>query len=372
MQDICIYCDICYAGNVLGSSKNICLDCLERIVDKSMYKDINPSKDYEIKYDKNKIICETCNQSHSLFITSPLCSHHKNQFEHLYQYDYDDGCYSSPEDCYDYEENDKCFVEIEKEIIQMLKYSKLTYKVFQTKDDDFKHARYIFIYQGNYIVCKFIYDDYRLVLIFNDKIYTTSNFYDKFREMYFGKKGISPSTGHLSFGKLNYKLLEINEILNVFKNYFRITCNQIKNFDDYIEPDRLPLNLTERFDMLNDPLITYQYNWCKCNDCGDYNHGFRYTYDSNEILRIIYNDLTLSVWSQNNVYTNDKNECLHFNSEPTEFSHHSDIKIVKYLNFDSQSNIQYKSHLEIYKLMINYPSRFREKRTWSDITKCKK
>lgn len=354
MQDICIYCDICYSGNVSGSFKNTCLNCLEHIVDKSIYGDINPLKDYDIIYNKDKIICEMCSQSRSLFVTVPLCTKHNKQLEYLYDYYKEDDNYW-PEDCYDYEENDKCFDEIKKEIIQILGKSKLTYKVSQTKDDDFNHSRYIFIYQSNYIICKFIYDDHRLALIFKDKIYATSNFYDKFRKMYFSKKG--------------YKLLEMNEILNVFKNHFKITCNQIKNFDDYIKPINLQFALIDRFDMLNDPLIAYQYNWCKCNNCDDYNHVIRFTYDSNEILRILYSDSTLSVWTQNNVYVNYKNECLHFNSKPTEFSHHSDLKITKYLNFDTKSIIHYKSHLEIYKLMINYPSRFREKRTWSDITK---
>jgi hypothetical protein len=359
MQDICIYCDICYSGNVSGSSKNICLNCLEHIVDKSIYGDIDPLKNYDIIYNKNKIICEMCNQSRSLFVTVPLCTKHNKQLEYLYDYYKEDDNYW-PEDCYDYEENDKCFGEIKTEIIQMLeksKNSKLTYKVSQTKDErfDFEHSRYIFIYQGNYVICKFIYDDRRLALIFDNKIYATSNFYAEFREMY--------------FSKLNCKLLEMNEILDVFKNHFKITYCQTKNFDDYIKPINLQFALIDRFNILNDPLIEYQYNWCKCNNCDDYNHVIKFTYDSVEILRIIYSDSILSVWTQNNAYTNYKNECLHFNSKPTEFAHHSDIQITKYLNFDMGSNIQYKSHLEIYKLMINYPSRFREKRTWSDITK---
>lgn len=372
MQDVCIYCDICYAGAVLGTSKNICLDCLERIVDKSMYKDINPSKDYEIKYDKNKIICETCNQSHSLFITSHLCSNHKKQFQHLYEYGYDDSCYDSREDYYDYKEHESFFMEIKNEIIEILKVSKLTYKIFKSKTDDcnFEHCHYIFIYRENVIVCKFIYLYHRLALIFNDKIYATSTFSAKFREMY--------------FHKLNYKLLEINEILEVFKNHFKIKYNLMKNFDIYIKPEDLVFDLINRFEILNDPLISIQSDWCKCNDCEyndreSYNQVITFIYDSVEILRVVYSDTKLSVWIQNKIYTNEKDQCLHFNSHFKDKSGYlnfrednNDKSKFKYLNFSIEYNIEYKSLLEIYKLVVNFPSRFKEKRTWSDITKCNK
>lgn len=372
MQDICMYCDLGCGGNVPGSSKHMCLHCLEYVVDKSMYQDINPLDNYKIIYDKNKVTCEMCARPHSLFVDVPLCCKHTRQFFDLYHYDDSDYSYNDydSEDCYDYEENDKRFGEIKNEIINMLKYSKLTYKVVQTKDEnfDFKHSQYMFIYQGDYIVCKFIYEYHRLVLIFGDKIYSTSNFYEKFREMY--------------FGKLNCKLLEINGILDVFKNHFKLKCNRVRNFDDYIKPDDLTSALIERFEILNDPLINVQSGWCECNDCGSYNQATRFIYDSNEILRVISNKLTLSVCIQNKIYTNKKDTCLHLNSNFRDKSDHlgfQDDRIdgsnFKYLNFNIKYNTEYKSFLEIYKLVFNYPSTFKEKktkenRTWSDITKC--
>ncbi len=374
MQDICIYCDICYSGNVSGSSKYLCLNCLEHIVDKSIYEDINPLKNYNIIYDKNKIVCEMCNQSRSLHIIVPLCTKHNKQLKYLYDYYKEDDGYW-PEDCYDYEENEKRFNEIKNEVINMLKYSKLTYKLSQAKDDyfDFKHSQYMFIYQNNCIVCKFIYEYHRLSLIFDDKIYASSSFYDKFREMYFGKRILDPSIGTFDLGKINCKLLEINQILDAFKNHFKLNCNRIKNFDDYIKPDDLVTGLSERFEILNDPLIDIQNDWCECNDCGSYNQATRFVYDSNEILRVISNKLTVSVWIKNKIYTNEKDVCLHLNSDFED--HHPgfqddriDRSNFKYLNFDIKYNIEYKLFLEIYKLVVDYPSRFKEKRTWSDIT----
>jgi len=87
----------------------------------------------------------------------------------------DDYYYDPPEDYYDDENYNQIFDEIKEEIAQMLKYSKLTYKIYQTKDNnlDFKHTQFIFIYQNNNVVCKFIYEYGRLALILNTNLYNT-------------------------------------------------------------------------------------------------------------------------------------------------------------------------------------------------------
>ena len=223
MQDVCMYCEICYDGNVPGISKYMCLNCLEHIVDKSMYKIINPLKDYDIIFDKNKIRCELCTESRNLFINTTLCLKHDRQLERSCSC-YDDYYCDSKEDCYDYEENENYFDLIKNEINQMLKNTKLTWKIHRLKEKyyRFNHSLYLYIYQCNRIVCKFIYDNHRLALFINNRIYATSRFFKEFREMY--------------FGELNLKLLEINEILDIFKNSFRISYKQMKNFDDDIKP----------------------------------------------------------------------------------------------------------------------------------------
>jgi len=356
MQDICIYCDILYSGNRLGLPKHLCLNYLEHITEKSMYRDINPLKDFDIKYDKNKVQCETCNKSHSLFIDCFICPNHKGILVKNCKYCYD-YYYDQPEDYYDDENYNQIFDEIKEEIAQMLKYSKLTYKIYQIKDNnsDFEHAQFIFIYKNDSIVCKFIHEYAGLALILNNKIYTTLTFTDRFRDMYFN---------------LNYEFNEINEILNVFKNYFNIKYNLMKDFDKYIAPENLIVALMNRFDILNDALVKHQQDGCICDNCDSYNHMFRITYNSIEILRIIYNEATLSVWTQTSTYSNDKNYCIHFNSESIKSYNYSNLEITKYINF--KSNVEYMSLIEIYKLMINYTDRFREKKLWSDIVKCNK
>ncbi len=243
MQDICNYCDKCYGSNILGSSKYMCLNCLEHIIDNYIYDDINPLKNYNIVYNNDKITCEICNQSHKLYVTVTLCSKHKNQFGYLYLYEND--CYDPPEDYYDYEKCYKKFNEIKSEIVNISKISKLSCKSGKVKDDSFnlKNIHCIFVYQNNRVVSKFIYSYGTLVLMFDDKIYTTSGFTDKFRDMY--------------FCKLNYKLLDINEILSVFKNNFNIKYNQVKNFDNYIKIDDIVPALMDRLDIFNDKSIVF-------------------------------------------------------------------------------------------------------------------
>lgn len=357
MQDICVYCDKCYSGNVSGLSKHMCLNCLEHIVDNSIYEDINPLKNYNISYDKNKITCEMCNQYHNLFVTVNLCSKHKKQLKHLYdRYEYDNcDTKSTDSDYYDHEDHENHFNEIKNEITKMLRCSNLNYKITQLKDEYFKlrYSHYIFVYQNNVIVCKFIYQYDRLALIFNNKIYTTSRFYDTFREMY--------------FGKLDYKLLEITEILSMFKNHFNIKYSKIKNFDHYIKVNNIKGALVDRFEYLNDLSITYHTHWYQCNDCESYNKVTRFIYNSNEILRVITNKDKLIVCIKNKIYTNEKDQCLHLDSTLTDKSEYFNFKC---LDFSIDYNtIEYKSYLEIYKLIINYPSRLKEKRSWSDITK---
>jgi len=321
-----------------------------------MYKNVNPLKDFDIKYDKNKVQCETCNESHSLYIDCFLCPNHKGILVKNCNY-CDDYYYDPPEDCYNEYDYNKIFIEIKEEITQMLKYSKLTYKMYQIKDSnsDFKHTQFIFIYKNDNVVCKFIYGYAKLALILNNKIYTTPAFTDKFRDMYFN---------------LKYEFLEINEILNVFKNYLNIKYNLTKDFYQYIRSEDLPFVLSKKFDMLNDPLIKYQHNSCVCDNCDNYNQRFRVTYDSIEILRIICTDTTLSVWTQTRSYTNSENDCIHFNSEPVNSYNYSNLEITEYIKF--KFNVECMSLIEIYKLMIDYTDRFREKKSWSDIVKCNK
>jgi len=325
MQDNCIYCDICYDGNVAGSSKLLCLDCLERILDKSLYKDINPLKDYKIQYDKNKIKCETCCQPHNLFIDVRLCTNHKSCFQYLCKYEDSDYDYEDS-DCNDYyEENANALNEIEKELSQMLKVSKLTYKIYQQKDDyclGNYPPSHIFIYQNDRIVCKFIFYYCKLILLLDGKIYTTASCDEKFYEMYFGKS--------------KYSFLDTNEILNKFKNHFNIKYKLVKNFDDDIKPEDLAISLVDRFNVLNNSLFTHEFKHnTECNNCDSYYHEAKFFNNSVEKIRIIYNSTTLSVWllNKNQIYTNI--ECLHF-----------------YHN----SEVHYKSHLEIYKLILNYPN----------------
>ena len=370
-QDICLYCDLCYGANLSGTSKNMCLNCLEHIVDNS-YENINPLNDYDLIFKKDKIKCEMCNQSHSLFIKATLCSKHNKQLEDLYRYYDDDNYYDDREDYYEYEENEEFFGEIKNDIIQMLTPG-ITYKAFKLKHDDydFRRCQYLFIYEGNRIISKFIYEGHMLALIFNNKIYTTSRFYKEFRKMYFCKMGDSHSTEHLKLGKLSHEILDINDILKVFMKTLKVTYNQVKNFDYDIKPNYLVAGLIDRFAILNDLLIVIQGDWCECNDCDSYSQVTRFVYDSVEILRVVDSKSTLSVWIQNKIYTNQKDECLHLNSELRDrCGYKDDIKHnYKYLDFSIQYPIEYKSHLEIYKLVVNYPSRFKEKRTWSDITK---
>jgi hypothetical protein len=314
----CIYCDICYDGNVDGSFKLLCLGCLERILDKSLYKNINPLENYKIQY--NKIKCELCCQSHTLHAEVILCENHKSCFK---SDRYDDSDYDYDSDCNDYYEiNNSKLSEIENELSQMLKQSKLTYKKYIQKDSWCQYPpTHIFIYQNDRIVCKFIYYYCKLILILDNKIYTTSNCDEIFRKMYFGCK---------------YTFLEINEILNKFKTHFNIKYTLTKNFDDDIMPDHLVRSLVDRFDILKNPLFTYKFKWRECNQCDLYYNEANFFNNLVEKIRIIYNDTTLTVWliNKNRVYTNDKN-CLHF-----------------YHN----SEVQYKSHLEIYKLILNYPN----------------
>lgn len=350
MNNNCIYCDICYDGDVTGSYKHMCLDCIERILDKSLYKDINPLENYKIKYDKNKITCETCCQQHNLFIDVTLCENHQRCFQDLYKYEDSDYDYDS--DCNDYyEENAAKLGEIEKELSQMLKRSKLTYKIYQQKDNRLGNypPSHIFIYQNDRIVCKFIYYYCRLILILDDKIYTTSSCDDKFREMY--------------FGKLKYSFLEMNEILNKFKNHFNIKYTLVKNFDDDIKPGHLASSLIERFDMLNNPLITYKFNQFECNNCESWLDGVEFFNDSIQKIVITYNDSTLSVWFKNKIYTNNKSGCVHFN-------HNCDIQYAPFLEI-YKFILNYRDNQNNHKLISNNTNNYKEKPKWSDVTKLK-
>ena len=126
---------------------------------------------------------------------------------------------------------------------------------------------------------------------------------------------------------------------------------------------------------MNDPLIINQSDWCQCNDCQSYNQVTAFIYNSNEILRVIINEDKLTVWIKNKIYTNEKDQCLHLNSHFKDKSGYlnfrdDDRSNFKYLDFNIEyNNIEYKSYLEIYKLIINYPTIFNLKRSWSDITK---
>jgi hypothetical protein len=352
MQDTCVYCDKCYAGNVIGTSKNLCLNCLEHIAENCIYEAFNPLKNYDIIYDKNKIKCEVCNQSHNLFVKTNLCSQHKNQLFRLCD-SYDD--YDS-DDYYDYEDDHNKFIEIKDEISSILARSNFTLKVtrIHVKTISFANCQFVFIYQDDKIVCKFIYEYGRLVLIIGNKIYTTSCFYDRFREMYFGKS--------------DYTLLEITQILEVLKNHTNIKYDKVKNFDHFIKLDSIISALTDRFETLDDPLIVIQFDRHECNNCGSYNHETSFIYNSNEILRIINNESTLTLWIQNRIYSNNKDGCLHFNS----YFQTKNVKqkdIFNYINLNISYNIEFKSYLEIYRLVVDYPSRFKETRKWSDIVK---
>lgn len=280
-----------------------------------LYKTINPLENYNIQY--NKIKCELCCQSHTLHTEVILCENHKSCFFDKSDR-YDDSDYDF--DCDDYYEiNNAKLSEIENELSQMLHQSNLTYKKYQQKDSWCQYPpTHIFIYHDNLIVCKFIYYC-KLILILDNKIYTTSNCDEKFREMYFGS---------------NISFLEINEILNKFKTYFNIKYTLTKNFDDDIMPGDLVTSLVDRFDALNNPLFTYKFKWRECNQCDSYYDETKFFNNLVEKIRIIHNDTTVWLINKNLVYTNDKN-CLHF-----------------YHN----SEVHYRSHLEIYKLILNYPS----------------
>ena len=327
-------------------------------------------------YDKNKIKCELCYKSHSFFVSFNLCSKHTSCLSYKYDTYYDNDDYDPPEDYYDYESNNICFKEIATAISKMIKYSTLTYKVGKMKDDPYvnyflsNHNQFIFVYQNKDILCKFIYNDYRLALIFNDKIYTTSSFSNIFKEMY--------------FGELKYEILSINQILEKFRIHFKLEYTQIQNFDSYDKIENFYMKIFDLFNSIEKDSVYIELQDYKCIDCNDYYEEFRFIKNSDEIIKIrISNKTELIVYTPNKIYINTKNKCIHFNSINEDIYLYrknrviSDFEIkvennINYLNLNNDYIIEHKTFLEISKLIISYCnlSKEKEKRTWRDITIC--
>lgn len=363
----CIYCEYCYAKSLLNSNladeinnKQICLSCLEHIMENALFPIQNKEDDMKVIFSKDKKICGLCDQHHTLFVKTMICEDHNGQFKYLHDVQYlsmleDYSYYDRPErDYYSYEYLD----EITHYLSNIIKsYDHLNYQIFEPKYMPCHTSaltKYIVFYNNTSPIATLILHHYILILSINSGIYSDRYIDCDFKDNIFGNKDVT--------------ILTSNDIMGILKNNLGIKCDQPFNNprDDvsyyysnahYILMDRMQNKNTQsdsdQFTSIHDDLSV-------CNKCHKQINNYFQIFSNGIAIMVIFQsgtDFIVFFEDAKIVYTNS-DQCLHYDS----------------LNFEYR--IINKTAIEIYTIIIescpylgNNKPLPTKKKTWLEVAK---